>query len=233
MVSIKHDYGLRDEDTIKWNLKDEDCQNPRIHKLLNHTNEIRTDIFSIIDKVPIRLIMSLAWKGKPKYRENAWKWAFMNIMQRICIILERKKMTEKKNDIYPYLDVVFDLFPGGKPSEFYFEVYQNAYSRGYNFPKNILRPLKNFKACPCLLVTSSRYSQALQLADFFIGATSEFFEWCFTGKREQNVKNFFAKFFSAFHRDDNNKVLGCGLIVNKYTKRKITSKLRSLGLEYI
>jgi len=231
MIKTKRDFGLKDEDTTKWNLRDKDCKNPRVQRLLNRTNNLRTRIFSIINEMPIRIIMSLAWKGKPGNRENAWKWAFMNIMQRISIILDRKKRSEKTEDMYPYLDVVFDLFPGGKPAEFYFEVYQDAFSKGYIFEKNTLPPLKNFNACPCLLVTSTKYSQALQLVDYLVGATSEFIEWCYTGKKEQNVRLFFSNFFSAFHKDDNNKVLGCGLIVNKYARRKIMDKLIYLGLE--
>lgn len=231
MISSKRMFGLRAEDTIKWNLKDKDCENLRVKRLLDRSNDLRNQIFSIIDKIPIRIIMSLAWKGKPENREESWKWAFINIMQRISIILDRKRKLEKTEDIYPYLDVVFDWFPGGKQIEFYFEVYHNAYSKGYTFPKNSLPPLKNFSACPCLLVTAAKYSQALQLADFFVGATSEFFDWCYSGKKEQNVRHFFSSFFSSIHRGDNDRVLGCGLILKKDAAEKVRNKLGELGLK--
>lgn len=231
MISVKKNFNLTESDPIKWNLRDNACQNAG--KLIKEkkVDDLRLQVFSIINKVPIKIIMSQVWKGKPENLEEAWKWAFIDVLQRLSIDLDRKKAELNTLDYYPFLDVVFDWFPGKDKLDNYFNVYQQAYFNGYTFEDNVLKPLCEFKACPCLLVTSVRYSHALQLADFFLGATSYFFKWCYKNQKKQNVQNFFSYFYNAFRRGENDKVLGYGLITNKESREKIFQKLKDLELE--
>ncbi|MBN2154876.1 MAG: hypothetical protein JW776_02390 [Candidatus Lokiarchaeota archaeon] len=231
ILEIKQKFNLADSDPIKWNLKDKACINARKLIQANKVDDLRRHVFSIIVKIPLRIIMSHVWKGKPENLEEAWKWAFIDILQRLSIDLERKSKELNSQDFYPFLDVVFDWFPGRGKLEDYFGVYQTAYLNGYKFSENELLPLKRFKACPCLLVTSARYSQALQLTDFFIGVTSDFFKWCYNDIRKQNVDHYFSQMFKAFLKCDDGKVLGCGLITKKDSRCKIRRKLKELKLE--
>ena len=231
MIKVKHKFNLTESDPIKWNLKDNACLNAR--KLIRDkkVDDLRLRVFSIIEKIPVIIIMSQVWKGKPENLEDAWKWAFIDILQRLSIDIERKQAELKSLDYYPFLDIVFDWFPGGDKLDNYFNVYQQAYFNGYSFEGNELKPFHDFKACPCLLITSARYSHALQLADFFLGATTDFFTWCYKGYRKQSVEKFFSYFYKTFRTGDKNEVLGCGLITKKESREKILYKLMELGLE--
>lgn len=127
--------------------------------------------------------------------------------------------------------MVFDWPPRQKKLDEYWDVYQQAYYNGYKFEKNELPPLKNFGACPCLLSTRTKYSPALQLTDLFVGATADFFSWCYEEKHYPSVKQHFSYFYSGFRTDPRNgEVIGYGLIVKKESQRKIKEKLYELGL---
>jgi len=228
IVSVKKEFDLDEGDAIKWNLKDSHCDKARKLIEQNRVNELRIKMLSITDKIPLRIIMSYIWKGKPENLEDAWKWGFINILQRLSIIMDRKRSKEEGVDLYPALDVVFDWFPGKKKLDFYFGVYHQAFMKGFVFEKNKLPPLREFGACPCLLVSSAKYSQCLQLTDFFVGASADFFTWCFSGERKQSVKLFFSKIFGAFHHDERDGALGRGLIVHKDVRAKIARKLEEM-----
>ena len=231
MIAVKEGFKLAPQDTIKWNLQDKACA--KASRLIEErkVNDLRKQVFSITDKIPIRVIMALVWKGKPENVEDSWRWGFIDVLQRLSLTLDRKARSSEDFDFYPKLDVVFDWFPGKKRLDFYFDVYQNAFLEGFTFEKNKLPPLKKYDACPCLLVTSSKYSHALQLADFLVGACADFFNWCYTGEREQSVKLFFSSFYNYFRRGDDAKVIGCGLILKKEAQAKVLSRLKELGLE--
>lgn len=164
---VKSRFGLRETDPVKWNLRDVGYETAR-KTLEKRVTAFRRAMFEITKKIPLSLIMSWVWKGDPLYTEEAWKWSFANVLQRLCYLGERLAETGKPCD-YPSLDVVFDWLPVQKRTRHdeCFDVYRQAYYEGYKFPKNTLRPLKNSGACPCLLVTKTKYSPALQLADFW------------------------------------------------------------------
>ena len=243
VAETKRRHHLAVTDEIKWGMR-----GPRLIEVKKKLDakgiaSLRSNMLRAGDKIPIQIIMSFVWKGDKGYTVEAWKWAFTNILQRLCIDLDRKRQKcelEYPKD-YPFLDVVFDWLPGTKPGtekklEEYFGVYQEAYRRGYNFQKNILNPLTEFKVNPALLVTSTRCSLALQLTDFFVGATADFFIWCFAeesskrAERLPRVKRYFSSFYNAFRKGDKGEVLGCGLIVKHTSKQTVTTRLGQLGL---
>jgi len=47
----------------------------------DENSERESRVFSIIEKIPIIIIMSQVWKGKPENLEDAWKWAFIDILK--------------------------------------------------------------------------------------------------------------------------------------------------------
>lgn len=230
IAKVKSMFGLSEIDPIKWNLLDDKNYRITKGKVCNRVDDLRHEMFKIAKRVPLSIIMSRVWKGDPSYTEESWKWSFANILQRLCITLDQLRKTGDLN-YYPALDVVFDWLPRQKKLDEYFDVYQEAYYQGYEFEKNTLPPLKTFGACPCLLVTRTKYSLALQLTDFFVGATADFFSWCYTGERLQSVKQHFCYLYPAFRTDpQNNKVIGYGLIIKKESPGKIEEKLQEQDL---
>jgi hypothetical protein len=229
--AVKKKYGVPLDEVVKWNLRDDACS--VAHDAIgSRVEDFRADIFNLLNKFEIRILMSFVWKGSRHYRLESWKWAFVNILQRLCIILDRKKVELKSLHVYPFLDVVFDMLPSNRGIDEYFGVYSRAYYYGYrNFG---LPPLKDREACPCLLVTSARFSPALQVTDMVLGAVGEFFSWVFDkdrSKRESVISRHFGLLYPLFHRGADGSVLGCGLIVRNETKRYIIPPLLELNLE--
>jgi hypothetical protein len=232
IARAKNSLGLDETDPIKWNMDDSNCLDS-LRKMGGRERipDLRRRLLAIAHTLPIRLLMSFLWIGDDSNQVAAWKWAFDNILQRLCIILDRKSHELQHLNNYPFMDVVFDNIPGRNKVKPYFDVYRDAYVKGYQgLPRGTLYPLRTYKACPCLVTSSCLHSLALQLADFLVGATGDFFEWCYYRKREQSVRDYFCNFYSAFHRGENNAVLGCGLIVKRPSQPFIRSKLRGLGL---
>jgi hypothetical protein len=230
MKDIKSAYGLSEEVPVKWNLKDPVCAEAR-EAIGTKVDDFRGDLFGRLKALDLRVLMSLVWKGDPSYRTESWKWSFENILQRLCIILDRKKSELNKNHEYPFLDVSFDWLPNQKRVDEYFEVYSKAFHFGYQFIRNKLPALKDCEACPCLLVTSAKHSPALQVADMLCGAVGDFFTWVFKKSRETSVKRHFVSMYDMFHRNDDGTVIGMGLIVKSTTKSRIQNALRNLGLK--
>jgi hypothetical protein len=226
---IKESWGVPQHAPVKWNLKDSGYEEAR-KAIGDETDKFRSQLFAELRKLDIRLLMSFVWKGEKSYNVEAWKWSFENILQRLCIILDRKKAELGDKHDYPFLDVVFDWLPRAKKIDEYFEVYSVAYHKGYQFVRNKLPALRTCKACPCLLVTSTRHSPALQVTDMLLGAVGDFFTWVFKRRREESVKCHFVKLYNLFHCDDDGSVVGKGLIVSKNTQERIKKKLRELEL---
>jgi len=228
VIQVKESLGLKETDPVKWDMG-------RCHKTLEKLGEskipdLRKRMISLADELTIQIIMSHVWMGDPRNKLSAWRWSFENILQRICIILDRKREELENLKNYPFMDIVFDWLPARGPLRHYFDAYRDAYISGFKFQKNVLPPLREFKVCPCLLATSSFHSLALQLTDFFIGATGDFFIWSYKGKKKQSVRDYFCKFFHKFRRDENGNVVGSGLIVKSQSKKKVISKLQELEL---
>jgi len=211
VIRVKESLGLKETDPIKWNMYHRKCSSS-LRKLGRlRIPDLRERMVSLADELSIQIIMSHVWMGTPAKAVSAWKWSFENILQRLCIILDRKREELNNLENYPFMDVIFDWLPGRGPLKYYFDVYRDAYVYGFRFQKNVLPPLRNFKVCPCLVASSSLHSLALQLTDFFIGATGDFFLWCYKGKEEQNVRDYFCRFFHSFRRDEHGNVVGPGI----------------------
>lgn len=230
MVDAKNSLGLDETDPIKWNMYDKDCR-PTLKKIgREKIPSLQKQVFSVATKIPMRIMMSFVWIGSPDYTRESWKWSFDNILQRLSIILKNKRSELASLRNYPFMDVVFDMIPGRGPQAFYFDVYRDAYVRGYpDLPHPVL-PLRQYKACPCLVTASCTHSLALQLTDFLVGATGKFFEYCQGRGDVQTVKDHFCSFFPHFHRNEKDEVIGCGLVVKKEYQPRIRARLKELGL---
>lgn len=230
VIQVKNSLGLEETDPIKWNMHHSKCSQSLRKLSREQIPVLRERMVSLASNLPIQIIMSHVWMGTLGNQMDAWKWSFDNILQRLSIILDRKREELEDLQNYPFLDVVFDWLPGRGHLKFYFDVYRDAYVHGFRFQKNFLPPLRDFKACPCLVASSCLHSLALQLTDFFIGATGDFFTWCYKGSEEHSVRNYFCNFFHAFRRDDQGNVIGPGMIVKGQSKAKIRIKLHELNL---
>jgi len=228
LARIKGEFGIPQRACVKWNLRDQACEEARA-SLGSRVDEFRSRLLGELNTLEIRILMALAWKGDPTYRAEAWKCSFEWILQRLCIILDRKQVEREKPDVYPFLDVVFDWLPSPGRVDEYLGVYANAFYNGYSFTRNRLPALREAHACPCLLVTSSRHSPALQIADILVGAVGDFFRWVYTGNRAESVRRYFTPLYGLFH-NDRGRTLGMGLIVNSSAQKKIMEKLSELGL---
>jgi hypothetical protein len=230
MVDAKDSMGLEETDPMKWNMYDKDCRHT-IKKIgREKIPTLKKQVLSVTTKIPMRIMMSFVWMGSTDYTRESWKWSFDNILQRLSIILKNKRKELASLTNYPFMDIVFDMIPGRGPSTYYFDVYRDAYVRGYpDLPHPVL-PLRHYKACPCLVTASCPHSLALQLTDFLVGATGEFFEYCQDRGEVLNVKEHFGSFFPRFHRNEKDEIIGCGLIVKKGYQPTIRSKLGELGL---
>lgn len=231
VINIKESMSLEETDPVKWNMSK--CP-ISLRKIGNdRVLELRRKMISLANQLPIKIIMSHVWMGSSTNKTRAWKWAFDNILQRLSIILDQKRNEINNLDHYPFMDVVFDWFPGRAKLNNFFDVYQNAYINGFsNLPRNQrpLPPFRDFKACPCLVASSSYYSLALQFVDFLIGITDDFFVWCYLDRKEQSVKDYFPNCFDAFRKSQGGNPIGYGLIVKDQSKAKIRGKLRELDL---
>ncbi len=228
VVRVKSSFGLDETDPIKWDMSK--CPESQRKLGPGRTPQLRHAMAAIPNAVPIEIIMSHVWMGAPSNKVSAWKWSFENILQRLCIILDRKVAELEHLSNYPFMDIVFDWLPARGPLKGYFDVYRDAYVRGFRFARNSLPALRQFKVCPCLLATSSCHSLALQLTDFLLGATGEFFSWVYEEGEESNVRAYFSPFFSTFHRDETGEMVGPGLVVKAPSREKVRSKLRQLQL---
>lgn len=237
IVKVKLDNNLEEIDPIKWSMSEKDYKQS-INKINKSggIEKLKIDMLSIVkvkELLNIRLLMAMCYKGKPTLRDFTWKLAFEWVLQRLSIILDRKKEELKDEPIYPFLDVICDWFPSESKRDEFFRVYQTAYIEGY--PHFRLRALREFKACPCLLFSSSDFSLALQLADFFIGATREFLLGCFgedPDRYRQGVEKYFPIIFNTFHRDPRKGVIGYGLTApDRSSRDKINNKLKELNLK--
>ena len=227
---VKKRFGLAWDAPVKWNLRDSGYE--EAYQLLRgRVDEFRESMLSLTHQLDIRILGSLVWTGDPKKTAEPWEWAFANILQRLCIIMDRKSRTERNwQSDYPRLDVVFDCLPRRDRQDEYFQVYRRAYVRGYRFGPDRLPPLHTKGACPCLLVTSTRHSPALQLADMVVGAVGAFLDWCWEGRCEQLARRHFSKLYPAIHANDAGQVLGYGLIVRKSSRKQVQEYLDRLGL---
>ena len=229
VFNIKEEFGLEHQHTVKWNLRDHACAEAR--KIIGDKNDrFRKALFQKLSELEVGLIVSQVWKGDPSNTSESWKWAFENVLQRLCIEINSSPSDEPNE--YPMLDVVFDWLPSQRTRiDEYFGVYDSAYYNGYHFAENELPSLESSGACPCLLITSCRFSPALQVADMIVGATGEFFKFVYEIEREQNVKNYFSLLYPLFRRDNSGEVLGRGLITKRTSRDKIKNSLKELGLE--
>jgi len=230
IISVKQSMGLEETDPIKWNMSH--CQASQRKIGIDRVPELKTRMVSLATQLPIQVMMSHVWMGSASNLTRGWNWAFKDILQRLSIILDRKRDEINNLDHYPFMDVVFDWFPQGSLSTF-FSVYQNAYVNGFpNMPRNQrpLPPLRDFKVCPCLVASSSYYSLALQFVDFLIGATGDFLTWCFTNNEDQSAIENFSYVYGSLRKSNSGDPIGYGLIVRSKDKSKIRSRLREIGL---
>ena len=92
--------------------------------------------------------------------------------------------------------------------------------------------MRDYHACPCLLVTSGRFSPALQLADFCVGSVGLLFRWAYARDREpEEISNLVVPVANHFLHVDT-KVIGYGLVLPKTGKSRSNVKkaLADLGL---
>jgi len=196
--------------------------------------ELRKGMLGILDMIEAICFFSMVWKYDPDVSPEAYQWAFDNVLQRLTITVERH--VKRTGAVwYPALDVVVDWFPNPGRCKDYFGKYHRAYHEGYSFRylgKNRLPPLKQFRACPCLLVTSCEFSPALQLADYCVSAMGELLRWAYTRReRSTDLRTRVEPVVRHLLRVGG-KTIGFGLVLptTGQARAKVHSALTDLGL---
>lgn len=157
MANIKKDVGLSPRDPIKWSPPDDGHYAGQRSLSDEQRKGLRDSVPRLLVDLEATCFFSLVWKFDKGLTADAYKWTFQNVLQRLIITVERSiKATERV--WYPGLDVVVDWPPQPKKRREFFGIYDDAYHDGYTFENNVLPPLKELGACPCLLVTSCQFS---------------------------------------------------------------------------
>lgn len=231
LFELKNHFGLSPRDPIKWNLEDKGYEKAKKAIVdAKRYDEFRTVFLELVSSLDIRLLMAFDWKSSPSEGPRSWRRAFKWVLQRLAIVLDRKSGELKELDEYPLLDVVCDGFPDSRGSvDTYYNVYAQAFYEGFPLPYD-LSPLIDKGACPCLLVSSCKHSQALQAADMFVGIVGKFFEYALLNKTRYFAQEYFTKVYPSFHSDGDKRVQ-IGLIVPKVSRAIVEEKLIELGLD--
>jgi hypothetical protein len=186
-------------------------------------------VLEALDALDATCFFSLVWKFDKGFTSESYKWAFRNVLQRLSITMERQ--VQKRMGVwYPALDVVVDWFPQPNKCREYFQIYDEAFRKGYTFEKNRIKPLSSWGACPCLLVTSCQFSPALQLVDYCVGAMGDLLRWAYRhdtdGRRlADQIKPVTGRLLA-----DGQKVIGYGLVLptKGQARAKVGSALKEL-----
>lgn len=221
IVKIKGKHGLKKNHCVKWNLRDPDCKTAYGILKGKDIEKFRAEMFDLLSKYNARILISFVWKGLFKHSEKAWLWAFENILQRISLMGQGNEANQ--------FEVIMDWPMGnkGRMHDTYFCAFQNAYQKGIVVRSGILPPLESYHTFPALLATKNKFSQCMQLNDFVVGLTGDFFKWTYRGKRESNLRKYFKKIYVIFRtKPGKTNVLGYGLIVPENSRKKISKSLQ-------
>jgi len=161
---------------LKWSLGDNDVDEREAKKLLKRSlgdrwlSEVRTRVVEFLGRENI-LLISVGMQAVQRGAKDPivfYERGIRFLLQRLCFVIKERK--SKHN----YL--VLDTPPREKARQAY-EVYQQAYWRGFTFSNRRLAPLME-SSVDCLYCSSSRHSPTLQLADFWAGLVGTWSKNC-------------------------------------------------------
>jgi hypothetical protein len=234
VAAAKHAVGLPDDAPLKSSPPSDNSAYQAQRSLdPGKRGVLRGHMMEVLSKLNAICFFSMIWKYRAKDTTQTYKWAFENVIQRLAITLDRESQQETLQP-YPGLDVVIDWFPEPQRRDEYFSVYNTAYHHGFEFAQNTLPPLKKFGACPCLLVTSCRFSPALQLADYCVGTMGRLLRWAYQIKEDRDDIAAIRRYLEPVTKHllrVNGKVIGYGLVLpSNAAKRKVQALLAEVSL---
>lgn len=225
--SVKYNYKIPPDLPLKWNMKDtkveklykEKGQQKLLSKVVQQSPSIRKEIISKLPDLGIRAIVSITrnlktWlKNQPK--NQLYEWGFTALLQRFGMA--------SKGD--PISLVVLDW--ESERRDIYCKTYQSGYYKGTGRRGETFfsGPLQNLPAIPYLSFSVTVYNPLLQLADLIVGYAGTLIEWCYTGKNEKVVKEFFPYMKRCFDKSPSGELLGWGLTIQPKTDRSIICNL--------
>lgn len=233
VAEAKTSVGLPPDAPVKWSPPETPS-----YKALRDLARPKRKVFvqkmlTLLEPLEASCFFSLVWKYDRSYTSDAYKWAFTNVLQRLAITVERKVKARPKPDVwYPVLDVVVDWFPQPAKCKEYFGIYNQAFRQGYKFPRNKIRALKNYHACPCLLVTSCEFSPALQLADYCVASIGALLRWAYKRDRGPEEVQRMVRPVARRLLRHRGKVIGYGLVLptSGQSRAKVREALSDLDL---
>lgn len=232
MADVKRAFGLTERDPVKWSPRQEEAYKPQRDLQSEQRTELRSKVLGLLDCLDATCFFAMVWKADKGNTAQAYMEAFKWVLQRLSITIERK-VKARRALWYPALDVVVDWFPENDKSRDFFAIYDVAFHQGYTFPgKNVLRPLSEFSACPCLLATRCQFSPALQLTDFAVGAMGRLLRWSYKRDGEpENVASVVRPVVKHLLRG-HGTVIGYGLVPppTGACRKKLRAALKDLGL---
>jgi len=234
VAAAKHAVGLPDDAPLKSSPPSDNSAYQAQRSLdPDKRGVLRGHMLEVLSKLNAICFFSMIWKYRAKDTTQTYKWAFENVIQRLAITLDREFQQETLQP-YPGLDVVIDWFPEPQRRDEYFSVYNTAYHHGFEFAQNMLPPLKKFGACPCLLVTSCRFSPALQLADYCVGTMGRLLRWAYQIKEDRDDISAIRRYLEPVTKHllrVNGRVIGYGLVLpSNAAKMKVKVLLAKVSL---
>ena len=232
--AVKKDVGLPPESAIKASPPNNSTYTSLRNLLPEKRDQLRESMMAILDKIDAICFFSMVWKYDRSFSPDAYKWAFKDVLQRLAITVERQ-VKQTKKVWYPALDVVVDWFPNPNRCKDYFDIYHKAYCEGHDFTyleKNKIRPLRDFHACPCLLVSSCDFSPALQLADYCVSSMGELLRWAYNRKPSPDKIRSKVEHVVRHLLEGNGKTIGYGLVLptDGKARDKVQEALSNLKL---
>lgn len=215
--------------TIKWNLRDPMCrtawtiltQGRGVKARTARVEKLRSILFKSLQTLGITAMAATIEREAHDSVLDAWKEGMKYILQRLCIEMKERRALIKGPRNYPFLEVIHDWPSGDQRVEDVFSSYVEAYEEGYGFFPGQLRelsPLRAMGACPCMLVTTVRYSYALQVADMILGAIGDFIKQAVANHISEHATHTTAHFGlirDLLRKAGDGSVLGYGIIARK------------------
>lgn len=209
--SVKTAYKIPFDLPLKWNMKDTKVK--QLYQKIGHGilwkqivddfDYIRKEVLQELPSLGVRVMISSIRNVGQQTKNQLYEWGFTALLQRFALASKGE----------PINFVVLDWESAKR--DIYCEIYQSGYYKGMGRggESYISGPLRSIPAIPYLSFSVTVFNPILQLADFIVGCTADFLEWCFTNKNKKVVESFFPYIKQCLDRSYSGQILRWGLII--------------------
>lgn len=195
---VKNKHGITSEHPIKWNLKnlrdfyDARHESEKLARLLKEADELRLDAFDVITQSQFGIILysSAVARIQPGHKpRESYQRCFANVLQRIA-----RNIQVDARPHHVYVDFMKE------DSDNISACFACCFHRGVDLEGNKFYAGSLFSrgVSQCMYFGKTCHNPFLQVADLVTGCTSDFLEFCFSGKGLDRVVKFFPKILHQF-----------------------------------